>query len=677
MEEQTRSEEFLVHRDQVQLGCQDELETLRTQGHWHWVTGEKQEAFAAWLRVLEVEPYDVQTLLQRARALQESQLWALAVQDLSRLLSRSPQLARAYLYRSECYAAWGKTALAISDALQALRCAEPGMPDIPKLEQHLKALKYRGPTTFPLPESPSCGEWFACIEPLSDAVFSGIQGCYEQAKHHVKLGEFDLSVSFWSTAIELDPSLFESYIGRANSYRMLGQLEAALFDLKHAIRLCPKSDHAFHQRALVHWESGDVDEAIRDLQEAIDIFPFRADYYSQCALFFLSLGQDEQAMSYLSRAVELDPTDTTSLFHLATLLYQSGAWQQAISSLEQLLSIVPHDADALVLLGDVHARSEHWKKAIDVWMQAIPLRLDDVSLYVRMARANHCLQQQAQAWEAWLIALEWFVSQEIQDPAVLEGTDAWFVDTLFPAGVAAEQSWTLLEMLLDAAEEQRVLGVLQTLLSHLPQHPGLWCLQARALQGLGESTQATEAYRRACSLEPQQPNTWHHWGCFLLEQGCWSDGIAALGTVLTLTQAAPQQDPDDLHRTYLAMGTAFKKRMLWQNSADALQRSLSLRPEQPLVWLSLGEVYEAMKQPEQAIHCYSRSLLFEPELAMAWYSRACMYGQCGKKQEALRDLRQAIARNARYQVEAVSHPSFSQWLLPDSHLEDPLWASPR
>ena len=71
-----------------------------------------------------------------------------------------------------------------------------------------------------------------------------------------------------------------------------------------------------------------------------------------------------------------------------------------------------------------------------------------------------------------------------------------------------------------------------------------------------------------------------------------------------------------------------------ENAKVCSQKALELFPEEPMIWGSCGDVYEALKQYGRALECWKRALELEPGLYDCRYSIGFCYEKLGEYQKA-------------------------------------------
>lgn len=633
------------------------LDALMQRGHLYLDVGDTERALLDWSRVLRHDPFHVQALLQRGALHHKLEHWSEAIEDFSRVIETFPYLPRPYRFRSECYEALGKIPQAISDALQALRCCEEGMQDIPELEHRLYRMGYQGPYKFPLPEPPSRAELLAYMEQIPEAVCDQIKCHQEEARGLFAMGKFQDAVAFFTAAIELDPYLYDSYIGRARALAALGKTESALNNLEQALELCPQSDFALHQRALLRFDLGDLNGAVEDMRQAISIYPFGVDYHNQMGLFALILEDDELARASFERVHTLDPTDTSALLHLGAICLRERQYGQAIKWYDLLLEIAPQDLDALVGRGKAYSQMGMWDSALQDWDCALQIEAIEPEIYMLRSEAH---LKTSRPWKALEDVHTVMELSEADSPVWKRSAQQYqAIMGRLPSATVPDLNWRFpnVERLLDALEEEHALSLVKALLLCFPHNALLWCLQARAHHALGHASEAADALEQALQLDPQHAETFYYMGCFAGEEGQHEKAAKYLLYALEVSQEQDREWSE--HEAIFRLAQAYERMEQLELAQDTYEKATKLKPKHMFSWLRWAETLVSLHRLEDAQHAYDQTVMLAPDLAMTWYGRAACCLQRGDEPQAIEDLKQALARNPKYIEKAKQDLAFS------------------
>jgi tetratricopeptide (TPR) repeat protein len=132
----------------------------------------------------------------------------------------------------------------------------------------------------------------------STHIFKGIQ--YEDQ------GNYDLAISEYEKAIELNPKYADSYNKRGLVYFNKNMYEQAIKDYTEAIQLNPKYTDAYNNRGIIYYNQEKYDLAIIDYSKAIELDPkYAKAYHHRGLIYFTKIEDRTKGCSDLKRACEL------------------------------------------------------------------------------------------------------------------------------------------------------------------------------------------------------------------------------------------------------------------------------------------------------------------------------------------------------------------------------------
>ena len=132
---------------------------------------------------------------------------------------------------------------------------------------------------------------------------------------------FDIALADLNHAVEIDPTVPESYVNRAYILNTKGDSDAALVDLTHSIQLNPKGADAYGIRCTVYAGRGEYDRAIGDCDREVELAPKSEAGRSVPAPRpdLLKTGKFDLARTNLDKALELNPNYPEAKANLAEL----------------------------------------------------------------------------------------------------------------------------------------------------------------------------------------------------------------------------------------------------------------------------------------------------------------------------------------------------------------------
>lgn len=96
-------------------------------------------------------------------------------------------------------------------------------------------------------------------------------GFHDRGNLNGRNGYYELAISDYSKAIEIQPGFAEAYYNRGCSHYELREYEEAIADLTRAIELDPKEARYYGQRSLVYLFSDCMDLAQADEEMCEDL----------------------------------------------------------------------------------------------------------------------------------------------------------------------------------------------------------------------------------------------------------------------------------------------------------------------------------------------------------------------------------------------------------------------
>ncbi len=147
---------------------------------------------------------------------------------------------------------------------------------------------------------------------------------YKSGLTYVERGQYDLAITGFSKAIELDPTLGRAHLNRGLAYFEKGKYDLAITDCTRALDLGLNEKGPFLIRGSAYIEKGQYDLANADLAKALEIDPKNSSTYYKRSLLSLLKGEYKSAVADLKKGIELNPKVGIYHFDLAFALYQMG-----------------------------------------------------------------------------------------------------------------------------------------------------------------------------------------------------------------------------------------------------------------------------------------------------------------------------------------------------------------
>ena len=265
-------------------------------------------------------------------------------------------------------------------------------------------------STFEPPEAMALGFYLVAVfseeelvagMPFSVVIEDGAE--FTEAQSYVDWGTFLLSIDdperavYAATkALELDLTITEAYVVRAEAHTTSCEIDNATSDLSKALGLEPDNAVLMARRGSSHWFALDPVAALADYNNAIDLDMNNAGFYNNRSLVQVALGRLDSAIADAEQALALQPGSLGTLDTRGYAYLKSGLFRNAKQDYDFLIGEgfeIPHVVLGLGLanaaLGDNHVARELLEQGLALIEEEASMCLDpQISDLVQMAQTT-------------------------------------------------------------------------------------------------------------------------------------------------------------------------------------------------------------------------------------------------------------------------------------------------
>jgi tetratricopeptide (TPR) repeat protein len=216
-----------------------------------------------------------------------------------------------------------------------------------------------------------------------------------------QLGNHELAVEAYKTAIRLKPDFFEAYHNLGRCYAGMGHYAQAVEHYDTAILLKP--DAAISYRALgeAYGETGRYSQAVDALKTAIRLEPRNPDNYTSLTEIYIGLHQYDDAARCFKIAADLDATAKIGQFVVIVVAVLSDRPPVQAEFCKAVIRIMPDFAIAHRFLGIACIKIGSHGEAVEALKTAIRLEPDDPVAHYQLGRAYLAMGNRAEALRAY------------------------------------------------------------------------------------------------------------------------------------------------------------------------------------------------------------------------------------------------------------------------------------
>jgi len=104
-----------------------------------------------------------------------------------------------------------------------------------------------------------------------------IEADYHRGLEAMRIGDFVMSIDFFTRVIEKNPDFAEGWNKRATVYYILGQFDKSMIDINKTLLLEPRHFGAMDGMGLIFIQLQQYDKAIKIYDQMLEIFPHSVD----------------------------------------------------------------------------------------------------------------------------------------------------------------------------------------------------------------------------------------------------------------------------------------------------------------------------------------------------------------------------------------------------------------
>nr|CCC91305.1 conserved hypothetical protein [Trypanosoma congolense IL3000] len=204
---------------------------------------------------------------------------------------------------------------------------------------------------------------------------------------HFLRGEYEAARLNFDRAIELDVAVGEYHTNAALCCFQLGLYSEAFKLMEYAVRKDGQNARCYFFRANIGFMLGLYSPAMTDIVRAVELDPSYAPLYYSKALVHVASEEYEGAKEALILAIQLNPKLRTALMHLGLLHYLQANYFDALECFFRALELEEEDATVHEWIGLVYCEIKYYDLAATSFTRCIDLSAENPLLYFRRGTA--------------------------------------------------------------------------------------------------------------------------------------------------------------------------------------------------------------------------------------------------------------------------------------------------
>ena len=180
----------------------------------------------------------------------------------------------------------------------------------------------------------------------------------------------------------------------------------------------------------------------------------------------------------------------------------------------------------------------------------------------------------------------------------------------------------------------------QALTEQYPEAFIVWNILGAANKGLGNTAEASAAFKKVTLLNPSYADGYNNLGVTLKDQGKLEEAIEAYSKALAIKP--------DYAEAYYNMGNALSEQGKFGEAIDAGEKALALKPDYPEAYYNIARALNEQGKLEEVIEAYNKALAIKPDYADVYNNMGTVLQEQGKLEEAIEAYNKALALKPDY-----------------------------
>lgn len=229
---------------------------------------------------------------------------------------------------------------------------------------------------------------------------------YQRASDAFTNANYEQAVSDFSLVILLNPTFYEPYIKRAQSYIQLEEYDLAMVDLDHVLKLPTADDatrgQAYVARAEIYRDQNNMPAALADFAAAIRETPEEPQAYYERGQIYIDQAEYDKALRDMKQVASIAPDFPSTYYYLGVINNEVAAYDEAIKHFDTFIQSVQDDYRAYAGRASAYLQKEQYEQALPDLNQAITLEPRAAGLYLQRGLTQNVLGDQDAAANDYL-----------------------------------------------------------------------------------------------------------------------------------------------------------------------------------------------------------------------------------------------------------------------------------
>lgn len=531
-----------------------------------------------------------------------------------------------------------------------------------------QAYLYRGIT---LGKQSKYHDAFADFDMAIDLRPYSADGYYSRGINYLLMQRHEKSIEDFSRVIQLQPKNVDAWISRGSARFYNTDTLGAISDFTRAIQLNTSYPESYGRRGRAYFEMKEYQLAIDDLNKAIALDSTSSINYYVRSLTNNKLKRLNKSLKDINRSIEISSNNALSIYNRALLHWKLGDNQSALNDFNRVVNLNPENILVYYNRGILNYENDKFNKAIEDFSSALDIFPDFANALLARSSAYARLGDVYQSQKDKSLAHSIADKFSKRNSSPLTDTTSKFDELItFSSDFSTRQSIPFIDEFrnksIDILPFYRVVVVpIEELMIFNQKNKSIDTLNHKLKNyniGLTFLAGKTSIYIDTVETTSNYLNTLLQ-GISFSSKNRYNQSVNALkksleispnNPVSTINLSAEIADMVTFIASFenevgiVAIGQQQSKSNVSELNLQAFDESIELlndlqriMPNHEIINYNLGNIYALTNNMEAAKEQYSKSIETNPNMAEAWYNRGLIHLMSNNKADGCIDMGKA------------------------------------
>ncbi len=450
-------------------------------------------------------------------------------------------------------------------------------------------------------------------------------------------GKIDEAQSALTAAIQLDSQYVKAHYNLGLIYLEQDEPQEALNSFKTVTELAKDHEQAWYNIGYIHSQRGAVLASITAYEKTLEINPTYAKCRLNLAVQYKKDGQLDKAEKQYNLVLSINPSYASAWYNLGLLLKGKGDYIEAERAYLQAIELDGENTRYRYSLSLLHSAKGNLPEAARILEEALVISPNEINLRFKLAMIFK-EQGSTEGSEKELLTItsldDLYVQAWIELASIKKDQKNYSAAMdYYDKAIEINHDDNYLhylkgKTLYKTGDYRAAISQYNEALKTEEDNHWVWYHLGKAQQKSGDESAADESFNRSMALNPAMAK-------FIVNKLEYTEDS------FTLLQSMIDEDREN-SSLHIQIAQLYYREELDEKALESLKTVIQLNPEDPKIWIQLGETALDGGNFELAESAYARALRLEPDNGESAYELALLIFRRGDNLEAIKELEKAL-----------------------------------